>query len=223
MSTGAGAAAEAGRPPGREEKPHSAGSSAGRWLRAMLGIGLLALLALGGYALLGPYIKQTLYAMRLAAMPTPSELPVPVRGVAPRALRDTWHGARGEGRKHEGIDIFAKRGTAVTSSTEGIVLRVSTNRLGGQVVWVLGPGGQRHYYAHLDRYADIVDGQRVRAGSVLGYVGNTGNAAGTPPHLHYGIYEAGGAINPYPLLRAPTDAGAARAENRSPPRPASAG
>ena len=102
-------------------------------------------------------------------------------------------------------------------------MRVSTNRLGGQVVWVLGPGGQRHYYAHLDRYADIVDGQRVRPGSVLGYVGNTGNAAGTPPHLHYGIYEAGDAINPYPLLRAPTDAGAARAENRSLLRPASAG
>ena len=172
-------------------------------LRFLLRATVLALLLLGGYALLGPYLKNMLYAMHLASMPAPGALPVPVRGVAPRGLRDTWHGARSEGRKHEGIDIFARRGTAVTSSTEGIVLRVSTNRLGGQVVWVLGPGGQRHYYAHLDRYAEIADGQRVRAGTVLGYVGTTGNAAGTPPHLHYGIYEAGGAINPYPMLRAP--------------------
>lgn len=170
--------------------------------RRALRTGLLAALLLGGYAWLGPYVKNMLYAMRLASMPPPAALPVPVRGVEARALRDTWHGARSEGRKHEGIDIFAKRGTAVLSSTEGIVLRVGTNRLGGQVVWVLGPGGQRHYYAHLDRYAQIANGQRVRAGSVLGYVGTTGNAAGTPPHLHYGIYEATGAVNPYPALRA---------------------
>ena len=170
-------------------------------MRLLLRSAVFAALLLGGYALLGPYLKQMLYAMRLASMPVPAALPVPVRGVAPRALRDTWHGARSEGRKHEGIDIFAKRGTAVLAATEGIVLRVGTNRLGGQVVWVLGPGGQRHYYAHLDRYAEIDNGQRVRAGTILGYVGTTGNAAGTPPHLHYGIYEAGGAINPYPLLR----------------------
>jgi murein DD-endopeptidase MepM/ murein hydrolase activator NlpD len=165
---------------------------------------ILAGLLLGGYALVGPYVKNMLYAMRLASMPPAQAVPVPVRGVPPRALRDTWGGARSGGRKHEGIDIFAKRGTAVTSATEGIVMRLGANRLGGQVVWVLGPGGQRHYYAHLDRYADIEAGQRVRAGTVLGYVGTTGNAAGTPPHLHYGIYETGGAINPYPLLKGTT-------------------
>jgi murein DD-endopeptidase MepM/ murein hydrolase activator NlpD len=170
-------------------------------MRFLLRSAILAALLLGAYALLGPYLKQMLYAMRLASMPVPTALPVPVRGVVPRALRDTWHGARSEGRRHEGIDIFAKRGTAVVAATEGIVLRVGTNRLGGQVVWVLGPGGQRHYYAHLDRYAEIGNGQRVRPGTVLGYVGTTGNAKGTPPHLHYGIYAAGGAINPYPMLR----------------------
>jgi murein DD-endopeptidase MepM/ murein hydrolase activator NlpD len=171
-------------------------------MRNLLRSALLLFLLLGGFALLGPWLKNMLYAMRLAAMAPPAALPVPVRGIAPRGLRDTWHGARSEGRRHEGIDIFARRGTAVTSSTEGVVLRVGTNRLGGQVVWVLGPGGQRHYYAHLDRYADIENGQRVRAGTVLGYVGTTGNAAGTPPHLHYGIYGAAGAINPYPMLTA---------------------
>jgi len=171
-------------------------------MRILLRSLVLIALAVGAYALFGPYIKNALYAMRLASQPVPAVLPVPVRGVEPRALRDTWGGARSGGRKHEGIDIFAKRGTAVVSATEGVVLRVSTNSLGGQVVWVLGPGGQRHYYAHLDRYADIENGQRVRPGTILGYVGTTGNAAGTPPHLHYGIYESGGAINPYPMLRA---------------------
>ena len=170
-------------------------------MRILLRSLVLIVLFVGAYALVGPYVKNMLYAMRLASLPTPVSLPVPVRGVEARALRDTWGGARGGGRKHEGIDIFAKRGTPVISSTEGVILRVGTNRLGGQVVWVLGPGGQRHYYAHLDRYADIENGQRVRPGTILGYVGTTGNAAGTPPHLHYGIYETGGAINPYPLLR----------------------
>ncbi|WP_026354496.1 M23 family metallopeptidase [Massilia niastensis] len=163
---------------------------------------LLAVILIAGYALIEPWLKHMLYAMRLASMPAPTALAMPVEGVRPGALRDTWHAARGAGRKHEGIDIFARRGTPVRSATEGIVLRVGANRLGGQVVWVLGPAGQRHYYAHLDRHADVTAGMRVETGRVLGYVGNTGNAAGTPPHLHYGVYEAGGALNPYPLLRA---------------------
>ncbi|MDB5747323.1 MAG: peptidase [Massilia sp.] len=184
-------------------------------MRILLRTVLLAGLLLGGWALVGPYLENMLYAMRLASMPAAQSVPVPVRGVAPRALVDTWGGARGGGRRHEGIDIFAKRGTAVISATEGIVMRVGSNRLGGQVVWVLGPGGQRHYYAHLDSYAAIENGQRVRPGTILGYVGTSGNAAGTPPHLHYGIYEAGGAINPYPLLRHTSVADAQRPARRA--------
>jgi murein DD-endopeptidase MepM/ murein hydrolase activator NlpD len=157
------------------------------------------LIAIGG--ILQPWLENVLYLMRLGGMPAPTVLPVPVAGVRPSGLVDTWGGARGRGRKHEGIDIFAQRGTPVLSSTEGVVVRVGTNRLGGQVVWVLGPGGQRHYYAHLERYGDVHAGMRVAPGKVLGYIGTTGNAAGTPPHLHYGIYVTGGAINPYPLLR----------------------
>ncbi len=148
----------------------------------------------------GP-LRLALYTTELAAMPAPQFLAMPVEGVRPAALRDTWHAPRdGGGRRHEGLDIFAPRGRPVRSATEGIVLRVGTNRLGGQVVWVMGPGGQRHYYAHLDRFAGVRAGQRVTVGTVLGYVGTTGNARGTPPHLHYGIYTAGGAISPYPLL-----------------------
>jgi murein DD-endopeptidase MepM/ murein hydrolase activator NlpD len=168
------------------------------FLRALV----VAVILTFGYAVLEPAIERTLYPMRLAAMPKPLALPVPVDGVQTSELRDTWGGARGAGRKHEGIDIFAKRGTRVLSSTEGIVAQVGTNRLGGLVVWVVGPGGQRHYYAHLGRHANVEAGMRVAAGRVLGYVGNTGNAEGTPPHLHYGVYDIGGAINPYPLLRA---------------------
>jgi len=159
----------------------------------------ITLIALG--AILQPWLESALYAIRLGSMPAPTVLPVPVAGVKPAGLRDTWGGARSAGRKHEGIDIFAKRGTPVLSSTEGVVVRVGSNRLGGQVVWVMGPGGQRHYYAHLERYGDVHAGMRVAPGKVLGYVGTTGNAAGTPPHLHYGIYLSSGAINPYPFLR----------------------
>ena len=171
-------------------------------MRRLLSTFLLAVILIGGYALIEPILTNMLYAMRLASMPKPSVLAMPVQGVRPKALRDTWHATRSGGRKHEGIDIFARRGTPVRAATEGIVLRVGTNRLGGQVVWVLGPGGQRHYYAHLDRFSDVTAGMRVEPGRVLGFVGTSGNAAGTPPHLHYGVYQTGGAINPYPLLRA---------------------
>lgn len=186
---------------GQQRGGRSNGSGWQRLRRALLTLAVVLAIGAAGYHYLGPGIRHAWYAARLMAMPRPVALPVPVAGVRPRALRDTWGGARSEGRKHEGIDIFARRGTAVLSATEGIVTRVGTNRLGGRVVWVLGPGGQRHYYAHLDHYADVTAGMRIEAGRVLGYVGNTGNAAGTPPHLHYGIYEMGGAINPYPLLR----------------------
>jgi murein DD-endopeptidase MepM/ murein hydrolase activator NlpD len=174
-------------------------------MRRLLRYLLVAILLVGAYALVGPYLDRAMYAMRLASMPAPEFVTMPVRGVRPKALRDTWHGARSGGRKHEGIDIFARRGTEVQSATEGIVLRVGTNQLGGLVVWVLGPGAQRHYYAHLDRFADVSTGMQIKAGTVLGYVGNTGNAAATPPHLHYGVYETGGAINPYPVLQRAAD------------------
>lgn len=149
-----------------------------------------------------PIANTPFYATYLYFEKAPVALPLPVAGVAQRQLANTWHAARGSERRHEGIDIFARRGTPVLSTTEGIVLRMGVNSLGGKVVWVLGPGGQRHYYAHLDEYAAISVGGRVHPGTQLGMVGNTGNARSTPPHLHYGIYGRGGALNPYPLLKA---------------------
>lgn len=147
-----------------------------------------------------PFIQTSLYLSRLSALPAPAHLQIPVQGVRSNALRDSWHADRGRGRRHEGMDIFAARGTPVLATTEGIVARIGRNTLGGKVVWVLGPGAQRHYYAHLDGFAGVVAGQRVQAGTLLGYVGNTGNARATPSHLHYGIYTPAGAINPFPLL-----------------------
>ena len=134
---------------------------------------------------------------------TPLKLPVPVEQVASKDLADTWGAPRSGNRRHEGIDIFAPLGRPVLSTTNGVVFKVGEDDLGGHVVRVLGPGWQWHYYAHLERFADIEPGSIVEQGSVLGYVGNTGNASATPYHLHYGVYRfLGGARNPYPLLAA---------------------
>lgn len=132
------------------------------------------------------------------ALPTENSLPSPL---PEQTLTDTWGAARSQGRSHEGIDIFAPRHTPVQSTTQGIVSKVGENNLGGRVVVVVGPGGAGHYYAHLEDYADIAPNDWVNQGDVIGYVGDSGNAKGTPPHVHYGIYINGSAVNPYPLLQ----------------------
>ena len=169
-------------------------------LPALLIVGLAAAVAVCAPEAVGS-LRAPSATARLALMAPPDSLPVPVAGVAPGRLADTWGAARSGGRSHEGIDIFADRGTAVLSATEGVVSRVGTNSLGGNVVWVTGPGREAHYYAHLEDYAPgIAAGDLVVPGDTLGFVGTSGNAAGTPPHLHYGIYRASGAVNPYPRL-----------------------
>jgi murein DD-endopeptidase MepM/ murein hydrolase activator NlpD len=142
-----------------------------------------------------------LVAAHLLAARPPVLLPMPVVGVSSRYISDSWGAPRSEGRRHQGIDIFAPRGRAVVSTTSGIVTTIGSSRRGGNIVWIFGPGGQWHYYAHLESFGAIRVGQVVVRGTVIGYVGDTGNARGTPPHLHYGVYRfRGGAINPYPLL-----------------------
>ena len=165
---------------------------------------LPVLLALGAVlALLMLLVPATRNPPRVAALLAqrpPSTLPVPVAGVRPAHLSNTWGAARSGGRRHEGIDIFARRNTPIRSTTEGVVVSTSPNALGGECIVVMGPGGHRHYYAHLERHGRYGEGDWVDAGDTIGYVGNSGNARTTPPHLHYGIYTAGGAINPYPFL-----------------------
>jgi murein DD-endopeptidase MepM/ murein hydrolase activator NlpD len=126
-------------------------------------------------------------------------LPFPVRGRSYDAILSPFGAPRDFGqRRHEGVDIFAPRLTPVVAVADGRATP-RENRLGGNTVWLSTPGTS-YYYAHLERAA-VKDGQRVRAGDVLGYVGNSGNASTTDPHLHFGIYRWGrGAIDPLPLL-----------------------
>lgn len=142
---------------------------------------------------------------KLKNMSLPNQLPVPVQGVKRNNLTDTWGASRSSGRIHEGVDIMAPRGTKVFSATEGLIADLRNNNLGGKVIWIIGPSGSWHYYAHLDGHKrGLRVGDYVKKGDLLGYVGNTGNARKTAPHLHYGIYLGGkgrGAVNPYPYLR----------------------
>jgi murein DD-endopeptidase MepM/ murein hydrolase activator NlpD len=130
---------------------------------------------------------------------------VPVAGVEPRACESSFGAPRSEHRTHEGIDIFAKKGTPVVAATDGEVLKVGHDRLGGNVISVAGEGLNIYYYAHLDRVRpDLKAGQIVRAGEPLGTVGNTGNARTTPAHLHFGVYSATRAfcaVDPAPMLQ----------------------
>ena len=108
---------------------------------------------------------------------------------------------------HQGIDIFAPRGTPLVAAERGVIGRVGNGRLGGLKFWLRGESGADWYYAHLDGFAPgLHNGQVVEAGELLGYVGNTGNAVGTPPHLHLEIHPNGGAaVNPYPLMKVVSD------------------
>jgi peptidoglycan LD-endopeptidase LytH len=145
-----------------------------------------------------------------------ASLEFPVRGMDRRAVGSSFGAARDSGRRsHEGVDIFAPRRTPVVAAVDGWVTRQTTNRLGGKVVWVWAPSRRLSlYYAHLDEQA-VTPGERVAAGDVIGYVGNTGNARHTPPHLHFGVYVAlAGAVDPFPFIVDP-DMHLARPEARS--------
>ena len=116
-------------------------------------------------------------------------LAFPVEGRGNAAIQSLFGVERDGGRRaHHGIDIFAPRGTPVLAATNGTVRSISPNELGGNVVWLTDEvRRQTLYYAHLDRH-HVVAGQRVLIGDTLGFVGNTGNARTTAPHLHFGIY-----------------------------------
>jgi len=148
--------------------------------------------------------SKLVFAVHVAALyakPPDQKLEMPVQGVTKSQIADMWHVPRVGDRLHEGQDIFAQRGTSVLSATDGYVVGIGENSLGGQTVSILGAGGRIYYYAHLDSYAaTLAIRDHVTTQTILGYVGNTGNAAGGPAHLHFGVYERGGAINPLPLL-----------------------
>lgn len=173
---------------------------------------LLTLTGLGGAIV----DKLTFYGrvVQLYTQEPDRTIAMPLEDISKKQIADTWHAPRGTGRLHEGQDIFAPKGTPVLSATSGYVYNIGENNLGGQTVSVVGAGGRVYYYAHLDAYAPgLQEGDWVTTRTVLGFVGATGNAQGTPPHLHFGVYTMSGAINPLPLLadrRAAADRSAPR-------------
>jgi murein DD-endopeptidase MepM/ murein hydrolase activator NlpD len=135
---------------------------------------------------------------------------IPVLGVEPSQLRDTFAESRGGGRTHRALDILAPRGTPVIASVDGTIRKLFTSKGGGLTIYQFDRDDARvYYYAHLDRYADgLAEGDFVEQGRVIGYVGTSGNAPIGTPHLHFSIEDLpptkewwkGEPVNPYPLL-----------------------
>ncbi len=127
----------------------------------------------------------------IAAVPPSavSDLLLPVQGVQPSELADTFTQARSEGRVHDAIDIMAPRGSPVLAVNDGRVVKLFTSVRGGLTVYQFDPQDRViYYYAHLDRYAPgLVEGQPLHRGDVVGFVGSTGNASAEAPHLHFEI------------------------------------
>jgi peptidoglycan LD-endopeptidase LytH len=144
---------------------------------------------------------------------TARDLLLPVKGVDPSALVDTYTAPRSKGRTHHAIDIMADKGTPIFATADGTIHKLHNNVNGGISIYQRDDTGPYiYYYAHLSRYADgLKEGQAVKRGDVIGYVGNTGNARRRLPHLHFSIFRVveekvwwrGVSVNPYPLLSKP--------------------
>jgi murein DD-endopeptidase MepM/ murein hydrolase activator NlpD len=120
----------------------------------------------------------------------------PVTGTV--SFTNDWHAPRAGGRVHEGNDIFAPKGRSAVAAVDG-TMRHNTGALQGNAVWLIGKDGTTFFYAHLDQWVGPDRG--VKAGDVIGLVGNTGDASGGATHLHFEIHpNAGPAVNPYPSL-----------------------
>lgn len=140
----------------------------------------------------------------------PGKLLVPVQGIKSAQLTDTFYQPRGEQRQHEALDIMAPTGTPVVAVADGKVAKLFHSKPGGLTVYQFDPTGQfAYYYAHLDRYADgIAEGMELKRGTLIGYVGVTGNSDPNAPHLHFAVvaltpekqWWKGTPLNPFPLM-----------------------
>jgi murein DD-endopeptidase MepM/ murein hydrolase activator NlpD len=156
-------------------------------------------------AVLGPTAEADLEYVRSR------RLQLPVAGILPEQLADSYEEPRDGSRRHRAIDILAPRGTPVIAADDGRVLRVSWNAAGGNTVYATDAESRIvYYYAHLDHYRDsLVAGKVLVKGDTIGFVGTTGNAPKDIPHLHFqimrmphdGKYWNGEPINPFPILR----------------------
>jgi murein DD-endopeptidase MepM/ murein hydrolase activator NlpD len=155
----------------------------------------------------GPQERRSAADELLAAR----QLVVPVAGIPRHKLKDTFEEPRGtSGRTHKAIDIMAPWGTPVLAADEGKVAKISRNRGGGLAIYQVDPSGRLvYYYAHLAGYADgLKEGQLLQRGDLIGYVGTTGNAPDSAPHLHFSVQLVsvegrlwkGEPINPYDAL-----------------------
>jgi len=138
-------------------------------------------------------------------------LVIPVAGVGRDRIEDTFVAGRDGGeRQHNAVDILAPRSTPVLAADDGVLLRMSSNNLGGITIFAADPDRRFvYYYAHLERYhSDMYVGRKLTKGDTIGYVGTSGNAPKDVPHLHFqimrwpadGKFWAGEPINPYPIL-----------------------
>lgn len=131
----------------------------------------------------------------------PGNFHCPIDG--PNSFTDTWGAPRSGGRRHQGVDIYAAHGARVVAVVDGTILRMTRSSLGGISLYLRGGDGTEYFYTHLAGYASISPGQRVTGGQLVAYNGNSGNARGGPPHVHFEIHPGGGAaINPYPTTKA---------------------
>lgn len=138
------------------------------------------------------------------------ELIIPVAGIRPEQLQDTYTQSRSAGRTHNSIDIMAARNTPVLAAADGQIIKLFNSERGGITLYQLGTDNRTiYYYAHLERYADgITENRFARRGEIIGYVGDSGNAGRDNCHLHFSIWTVtdpkrfwdGENINPYPLL-----------------------
>ena len=149
-----------------------------------------------GISLLGPHVATA--HERPATSDTATVAPLDACPVAgPSSFIDSWGDARSSGRRHEGVDMEAERATPVVAVRDGSA-EFKRSNLGGNAIWLTASTGERFYYAHLDDWAG--ESREVRAGEVIGYVGQTGNARGD--HLHFEARPGDAAVNAYPLVDA---------------------
>jgi murein DD-endopeptidase MepM/ murein hydrolase activator NlpD len=156
---------------------------------------------------------QAAAAPQIATLPADAPLHIssPIKGLKASDIQDTFDQVRGAGsRKHEAIDIMAPRGTPVLAVNDGKIVKLFLSKPGGITIYQFDPSEQyAYYYAHLDRYAEgIAEGMTVHRGDTIGYVGSTGDADASAPHLHFTIIQLGPekqwwkgtSINPYQYL-----------------------
>ena len=194
--------------------PHH-GPLSGRLRRAAVAAAALLLAACAGRAEVSGVPRPTEYPRvsghRPDAFVAPgASLAIPVRGIRPEQLRDTYSDPRSGGRTHNAIDIMAPGGTPVLAAEDGTILKLRTGGIGGVTVYQLGTDGRTlYYYAHLQRYAaGLREGLPVWKGQLIAYVGDTGNAGAGNYHLHFSVsrladpsrWWQGENVNPYPML-----------------------